>query len=60
MSVPVLSAQITVVLPSVSTAGMRRMTARRLAIRATPIANVMVTAAGSPSGIAPTASATLR
>ena len=32
--------------------------ALRLAIRATPIASVTVTAAGSPSGIAPTASAT--
>ena len=34
------------------------MTALRLAIRATPMANMMVTAAGRPSGIAPTASAT--
>ena len=33
------------------------MTARRLAIRATPMASVMVTAAGRPSGMAPTASA---
>ena len=55
---PVLSEQITVVLPSVSTAGSRRMIARRFAIRATPIASVTVTAAGRPSGIAPTASAT--
>ena len=58
VSVPVLSEQITVVLPSVSTAGSRRITARRRAIRPTPIASVIVTAAGSPSGIAPTASAT--
>ncbi|MFW5395460.1 MAG: hypothetical protein XXXNARYT_001188 [Candidatus Accumulibacter regalis] len=47
-----------VVLPSVSTAVSLRMIARRLAIRATPMASVMVIAAGSPSGIAPTASAT--
>ncbi|CKT49790.1 Uncharacterised protein [Mycobacterium tuberculosis] len=33
------------------------MTARRLAIRAMPMAKVMVTAVGRPSGIAPTASA---
>ena len=58
MSVPVLSEQITVVLPSASTAGSLRMMARRFAMRATPMASVMVTAAGSPSGIAPTASAT--
>jgi len=57
VSVPVLSEQITVVLPRVSTAGSFRMIARRRAIRATPIASVTVTAAGSPSGIAPTASA---
>ncbi len=36
--VPVLSVQMTVVLPSVSTAGSLRMTALRLAIRATPMA----------------------
>jgi len=53
-----LSEQITVVLPSVSTAGILRMIARRVAMRATPIASMMVTAAGSPSGIAETASAT--
>ncbi len=58
VSVPVLSVQITVVLPRVSTAGSRRMIALRRAIRATPIASVTVTAAGSPSGIAPTARAT--
>ena len=46
------------VLPSVSTAGSLRMIARRFAMRDTPMASVMVTAAGSPSGIAPTASAT--
>ncbi len=57
VSVPVLSVQITEVLPSVSTAGSLRMIARRLAIRETPIASVMVTAAGSPSGTAATARA---
>ncbi len=56
--VPVLSVQITVVLPRVSAAGSLRMMACRPAMRDTPIASVMVTAAGSPSGIAPTASAT--
>ncbi len=49
---------MTVVLPSVSTAGNCRMIAFRRAMRATPIANTMVTAAGSPSGMAPTHSAT--
>jgi len=49
---------MTVVLPSVSTAGSLRMMACRLAMRETPMARVMVIAAGSPSGIAPTASAT--
>ncbi|OQB54119.1 MAG: hypothetical protein BWX99_02233 [Deltaproteobacteria bacterium ADurb.Bin151] len=34
------------------------MIAFRLAIRFTPMASVIVTAAGSPSGMAPTASAT--
>ena len=46
------------VLPRVSTAGRRRMMARRLAMRDTPMASVTVMAAGRPSGIAPTASAT--
>ena len=50
--------QMTVVLPSASTAGKRRTMALRRAIRETPIARVIVTAAGRPSGIAPTASAT--
>ena len=58
MSVPVLSLQMTVVLPRVSAAGSRRTIAWRSAMRLTPIARVIVTAAGSPSGIAPTASAT--
>ncbi len=44
--------------PRVSTAGSLRMMARRRAIRDTPMARVMVTAAGSPSGIAATANAT--
>jgi hypothetical protein len=58
VSVPVLSEQMTVVLPSASTAGRWRMMARRLAMRPTPMARVMLMAAGRPSGIAPTASAT--
>lgn len=43
-------AQMTVVLPSVSMAGSRRITAQRLAIRAHPDGQRVVTAAGSPSG----------
>ena len=58
VSVPVLSEQITVVQPSVSTAASFLTMALRLAIRDTPIAKVMVIAAGRPSGIAPTANAT--
>ena len=58
VKVPVLSEQMTVVLPNVSTAGSLRMIAWRRAIRETPMASVMVTAAGRPSGIAPTARAT--
>ena len=58
VSVPVLSVHTTVVLPSVSTTGSRRMIARRCAIRETPIAKVTETAAGRPSGIMPTARAT--
>ena len=58
MSVPVLSEQMTEVAPSVSTAGRRRITACLTAMRCTPMASVMVITAGSPSGIAPTASAT--
>ncbi len=49
---------MTVVLPRVSAAGSLRMMAWRRAIRETPIARVMVTAAGRPSGMAPTARAT--
>ncbi len=53
---PVLSVHTTDVEPSVSTAGSSRTTARRRAMRCTPIASAMVTIAGSPSGIAATAS----
>ena len=55
VSVPVLSEQITVALPSVSTAGRRRMIALLLAMRCTPMDKTIVTIAGSPSGIAATA-----
>ena len=55
--VPVLSEQITVVEPSVSTAGSLRMMALRRAMRCTPMARAMVTTAGRPSGMAPTARA---
>ena len=58
VSVPVLSVQITVALPSVSTAGSRRIRTWRAAMRWTPIASAMVTIAGSPSGTAATASDT--
>ena len=58
VSVPVLSLHMTVTEPSVSTAGSRRMTALREAIRRTPIASVMVMIAGRPSGMAATISAT--
>ena len=49
---------MTVVLPRVSTAGSLRMMALTSAIRLTPMARVIVTAAGSPSGMALTARAT--
>jgi hypothetical protein len=55
VSVPVLSEQITVTEPSVSTAGKRRTMALRRAMRCTPSARVMVTMAGRPSGMAATA-----
>ena len=58
MIVPVLSLQMTVALPRVSTAGSRRTTARAAAIRRTPIASTAVTIAGRPSGMAATARAT--
>ena len=45
-------------LPSVSTAGRRRMSAFFFTIRCTPMERTIVTMAGSPSGIAETASET--
>ena len=56
VSVPVLSVQMTVALPRVSTAGSLRIRAWRAAIRCTPTASAMVTVAGRPSGTAATAS----
>ncbi len=53
--VPVLSEQMTLALPRVSTAGRRRTMARLAAMRRTPAASVMVTTAGRPSGMAATA-----
>ena len=55
VSVPVLSEQMTVTEPSVSTAGSLRINARRLSMRWAPSARVMVTTAGSPSGTTATA-----
>ena len=53
VTVPVLSEQITVTEPSVSTAGSRRtMACRCRAMRSTPIASVIVSTAGRPSGTA--------
>ena len=57
VSVFVLSVQTTVVEPSVSTAGSRRTSACRLAIRRMPTASAIVATAGSASGTAATASA---
>ena len=53
--VPVLSEQITVTDPRVSTAGSLRINALRRSIRCAPSARVMVTTAGNPSGTAATA-----
>ena len=53
--VPVLSEQMTVTEPRVSTAGSLRMRACRLSIRWAPNARAMVTTAGRPSGTAATA-----
>ena len=53
--VPVLSAQITVVEPSVSTAASRRTSAPRRASRQSPAASASDTTAGRPSGTAATA-----
>ena len=50
VSVPVLSLQITVVEPSVSTADRRRMMAPRAAMRCMPTASAIVIATGRPSG----------
>ena len=50
--VPVLSAQITVVEPRVSTAGSRRTSAPERASRQRPAASATVVTAGKPSGIA--------
>ena len=50
VSVPVLSQQITVVQPSVSTAGKLFTRAWRLAMRCTPRARERVTVGSSPSG----------
>ena len=58
VSVPVLSVQMTETEPSVSTAGSRRTSARRVAMRRAPSASEMVTTAGRPSGMAATASET--
>ena len=55
VSVPVLSEQMTVVLPSVSTEGRLRTMAFCLANFCTPRASTMVDTAGSPSGMAATA-----
>ena len=55
VSVPVLSEQMTVTEPRVSTAGSLRIRARRLSIRCAPNARAMVTTAGNPSGTAATA-----
>ena len=55
VSVPVLSEQIYVAAPSVSTAGSRLMTALLFAIFCTPSERTTVTTAGRPSGIAATA-----
>ncbi len=57
VSVPVLSEQITVAQPSVSTAASLRAMARLCAMRCMPMPSVTVTTAGSPSGMAATASA---
>ncbi len=52
VNVPVLSEQITVAEPSVSTEDSLRMSACRLTISRMPSAREIVTTAGSPSGTA--------
>ena len=59
VNVPVLSEQIKVALPRVSTAGSLRITAFFFAIRCTPRESIIVTIAGRPSGMAATARLTL-
>ena len=58
VNVPVLSEQITVVQPKVSTDGNERTIACLAAIFIVPSAKHVVTTAGNPSGIAATANAT--
>ena len=58
VSVPVLSEQMTVVQPSVSTEGSFRMMALRFTIFLVPSAKQRVMTAGNPSGIAATPRAT--
>ena len=58
VNVPVLSEQITLLLPNVSTAGNLRIMLLFFAIFVTPSDNIIVTIAGNPSGIAATASPT--
>ena len=60
VSVPVLSEQMTLHPPRLSTAPKRRMTAREDAMRCTPSARMTVTTAPMPSGMAATATATAR
>ena len=54
VSVPVLSVQMTVVEPSASTASSRLTSARRRAMRRTPMASDTDSVAGSPSGTSAT------
>ena len=56
VSVPVLSAQMTVTAPRLSTADRRRTSVPRRSIRWVPSASVVVATAGRPSGTAATAS----
>ena len=58
VKVPVLSEQIMLLLPKVSTAGNFRIILFFRAIFVTPIDNIIVTIAGNPSGMAATASPT--
>ncbi len=55
VNVPVLSEQMTVTEPSVSTAGSLRISAWRRTMRCAPRARAMVMTAGRPSGTAATA-----